>query len=144
MASTTHSSSEADRQFRAEFEACLYAPEAFNHRAHVRLAYTFLVEHDVETAVAAMRSALVAFLEHNGIEATKYHETLTRAWVLAVRHFMEKSGPTASADDLIARNPMLLDTKIMLTHYSAGMLFSDRARATFVEPDLEEIPGYET
>ena len=35
-----------------------------------------------------------------------------------------------SADDFIERNPQLLDTKIMLTHYSADLLFSDQARVS--------------
>jgi len=34
----------------------------------------------------------------------------------------------------------LLDTKVMLIHYSAETLFSPEARASFVEPDLEVIP----
>ena len=59
------------------------------------------------------------FLSHHDIPASKYHETLTRAWVLAVDHFMHRSPSRQSADDFIDRNPMLLDSKIMLTHYSA-------------------------
>ena len=48
----------------------------------------------------------------------------------------------SSADDFMARNPLLLDSKIMLTHYSADLLFSDQARAEFVEPDLDPIPRH--
>jgi hypothetical protein len=87
-----------------------------------------------------MRAALHTFLDHHGVPATKYHETLTRAWVLAVRHFMSRNQATGSADAFIAANPVLLDSKIMLTHYSAELLFSDEARAHFVEPDLSAIP----
>ncbi len=36
----------------------------------------------------------------------------------------------------------MLDAKIMMTHYSAEVLFSDEARAEFVEPDLEPIPRH--
>jgi len=84
-------------------------------------------------------AALLTFLAHNDIPRSKFHETLTRAWVLAVRHFMNK-GPSTSADDFIAQHPELLDSKIMLTHYSASVLFSQDARAAFVEPDLDPIP----
>ena len=86
-----------------------------------------------------MREALLNFLAHNSIPPSKYHETMTRAWVLAVRHFMNRSASTSSAD-FIARNQELLDSKIMLTHYSASVLFSPDARAGFVEPDLDPIP----
>ena len=55
---------------------------------------------------------------------------------------MHRSPEASSADDFIARNPVLLDSKIMLTHYSADLLFSDEARAVFVEPNLDPIPRH--
>ena len=135
----SHALSDADRSFRDAFEACAVAPAEFTHAAHVRLAYVYLAELDVESAVGRMRQALLKFIEHNDIPRSKFHETLTRAWVLAVRHFMNKSS-SSSASDFMASNPELLDSKIMLTHYSAGVLFSADARASFVEPDLDPIP----
>lgn len=114
-----HTLSDADRTFRTAFEACSVAPAAFNHEAHVRLAYVYLSEH--------------------GTPAAKFHETLTRAWVLAVGYFMGKA-PSASSADFIEKNPELLDSGIMLTHYSAQVLFSADARTSYVEPDLEPIP----
>jgi hypothetical protein len=137
-----HLLSTDDVEFRAAFEAGAYAPANFSHRAHVRLAYVYLAGSDVDVALERMRSALVSFLAHHGIPAAKYHETLTRAWILAVHHFMHRSSEASSADDFIERNPMLLDTKIMLTHYSAELLFSDVARAAFVEPNLDPIPRH--
>jgi len=137
-----HELSSIDREFRAAFEAGALAPADFSHRAHVRLGYVYLAGSDVDTATERMRTALVAFLAHHGIPAAKYHETLTRAWILAVHHFMHRTPEAASADDFIDRNPLLLDTKIMLTHYSAALLFSDAARARFIEPDLDPIPRH--
>jgi hypothetical protein len=134
-----HELSQEDRNFRSAFEAYAVTPSQFNHEAHVRLAYVYLAEYDVESAVQRMREALLNFLEHNGIPRSKFHETITRAWVLAVRHFMNRSASTSSAD-FIAKNQEVLDSKIMLTHYSASVLFSSDARASFVEPDLDPIP----
>jgi hypothetical protein len=138
-----HQLSAADRDFVRRFEACELAPASFDHRAHVRLAYAYLVAQDTEKATAAMKRALTDFLQHNGVEPSKYHETMTRAWILAVRHFMQKSGAAASADEFIDANSQLLDTKIMLTHYSADLLFSDTARKEFVEPDISVIPRHD-
>ena len=131
-----------DRRFRDAFEACEFPAAQFDHRAHVRLAYTYLAEGGDQAALMRMRAALLAFLRHNGVPMAKYHETMTRAWILAVRHFMEASGPSASSGAFIAANPRLLDTKIMLTHYSAGLLFSEKAREGFVEPDIGDIPRH--
>jgi hypothetical protein len=132
--------SPADRAFIRAFEAGAVDPAAFDHRAHVRLAYGYLAVHGTERAVDAMRDGLRRFLAHHDLPASKYHETLTRAWVMAVRHFMERSPGSSSADAFIDANPELLDPAIMLTHYSAGRLFSDEARARYVEPDIQAIP----
>lgn len=137
-----HLLSTEDREFRTQFESCEFPPAEFNHRAHLRLAYVYLTEHDTETAYQSMRDGLQSFLEYNGIDLSKYHETITRAWILAVRHFMEATASSDSADSFIEQNPKMLDAKIMLTHYSAEVLFSDEARARFVEPDLDPIPRY--
>jgi hypothetical protein len=134
--------SREDRDFRAAFEACAVPPSDFTHEAHVRLAYVYLVESGLELAVQRMRDALLKFIEHNDIPRDKFHESMTRAWVLAVRHFMSR-GSSSSFEDFIAHNRELLDSKIMLTHYSAGVLFSSDARASFLEPDLDPIPRYE-
>ena len=139
----THQVTSDDRAFQARVERGEVAPADFDHRAHVRLAYVYLVcEPTPAEAHHAMRRAIQGFLTHHGVEPTKYHETITRAWVMAVRHFMGDTPRADSADDFIARNPRLLDSRIMLSHYSAGVLFSDEARRAFVDPDLEPIPGF--
>jgi len=138
-----HLASESDVEFRDAFEAFRVPPEAFDHRAHVRLAYVYLCGATVDGAHAAMRAALLALLDHLGVDTDKYSETITRAWILAVRHFMESSPPCASADEFVERNPVLLDSGIMLSHYSAEVLFSPEARGGFVEPDVDPIPRHE-
>ena len=136
-----HRTSAEDQEFRRAFEACETTPDEFDHAAHVRLAYIYLCEHPVDVATERMKKALLAYLAHLGVGAAKYHETITRAWIMAVRHFMAESASCASAYAFIKANPRLLDSKIMLTHYSAEVLFSPRARQGFVEPDIQPIPG---
>ncbi len=89
-----------------------------------------------------MKRALLSFLEHLGVGTGKYHETITRAWVMAVHHFMASTESCSSFSEFIARNPILLDSEIMLSHYSAEVLFSDEARAGFIEPDVSPIPTH--
>ena len=108
----------------------------------MRLAYVYLATNDVERATTLMRGAIVNFLRHHGIAPTKYHETLTHAWILAVFHFMHRTDVRAVGRRFHRRTPLLLDSRIMLTHYSADRLFSPQARAAFVEPDLDPIPRH--
>lgn len=138
-----HSLSPQDRAFRSDFEAGRITPSQFDHRAHVPLAYVYLTVGNVDAAAEPTRNALLTFLERHRIDAAKYHETLTKSWIPAVRHFMDRTAAAPSADAFIAANPVLLDSRIMLTHYSACLLFSREARAQFGEPDLEAIPRHD-
>ena len=133
-----------DLEFKTQVESCTFPVVDFNHRAHVRLAYIYLAENDVEPSSERMRETLKRFLVCNGVDPSKYHATLTKAWVLAVHHFMNKTGSAQSADAFMDKNPDMLNTKIMMTHYSAEVLFSDKARVEFVEPDLDPIPRHKT
>jgi hypothetical protein len=131
-----------DILFQQLFEEFKVAPSDFDHAAHVRLAYIYLCQFPVEAAAERMKGSLLGFLEHLGVGSAKYHETVTRAWIMAVRHFMESSPPSASSMEFIGGNPRLLDSKIMLKHYSAEVLFSRVARTSFVRPDKAAIPEH--
>jgi hypothetical protein len=135
-----HRASAEDEGFRRAFEALQIEPAAFDHAAHVRLAYVYLSEDSVAGALVKMRQSLLAFLNHLGADPSKYHETITRAWIMAVDHFMNHSRACSSCAELVGIHPQLLDSKIMLTHYSAEVLFSAEARQRFVEPDVQSIP----
>lgn len=135
-----HRTDADDDAFVVAFEQCRIPPGDFDHAAHVRLAYVYLCADEPDAASARMKSALLRFLLHVGADPKKFHETMTRAWILAVSHFMDTVGPTASYAQFIERAPALLDREIMLTHYSADILFSDAARNGFVEPDKQPIP----
>lgn len=136
-----HTMSHGDARFRDDFEAGRVPPTDFNHRAHLRLAYVYLCEHDLDIAYIRMRDGIQRFLSENDLDESKYHETITRAWMMAVKHFMTNSSQSRSFEDFVQQHEIMLDPKIMLTHYSRETLFSPQARAAFVEPDIEPIPS---
>lgn len=136
----THLAAEDDNEFARAFEACTVAAQDFDHTAHLRLAYIYLCGESPAMANQRMKTALLQFLNHLGAGPHKFHETMTRAWVDAVQHFMDSTPACTSFAQFIARNPVLRDSKIMLSHYSAERLFSDTARQQFVRPDRQPIP----
>lgn len=139
-----HELSKEDKDFKTQVEAGDFPVPDFNHKAHIRLAYVYLVDNKTESAVKQMRNSLMILLKSAGVEPSeKYHETITEAWILAVHHFMNNTEKSSSANDFIEQNTKLLDTNIMLTHYSSEVLFSEKARKTFVEPNLDPIPRYQ-
>lgn len=136
-----YSYSKEDSLFKEQFEAGIIQPADFSHKEHIRLAYIYLCKHDPEIAHQKTRAAIQKFLSHHRIDASHYHETLTRSWIFAVNYFMSKSSSTISAADFIAQNPALLNKDIMLTHYSKDILFSAQARTVFIKPNLDDIPN---
>lgn len=133
--------SDSDRSFVDAFEQCAIGTAEFDHAAHLRVAYVYLCETSSAAASDRMKDSLLNFLAHINADPGKYHMTLTVAWMHAVRHFMKQTRASSCFADFIDRHPVLLDPEIMLTHYTAGTLFSDTARTTFVAPDIEPIPS---
>jgi hypothetical protein len=132
---------EADLEFAQRFASGEMAPAQFDHLAHLRLAYIHLATHGPDQAITTYSEALLAFLHHHAIDTAKFHVTLTRAWLRATWHFMQRLGETTGSEDFLRRCTVLHDPKIMLTHYSRHLLFSEDARATFIAPDLQPIPA---
>ena len=136
----SHLIADVDRVFKGLIETRGFPLSEFDHRAHLRLAYIYLVQTgNVDDSVELMRDALLGLMKQAGIEPSeKYHETLTEAWVLAIHHFMNRTEPSSSANDFINQNPALLESEIMLTHSSAALWYSAGAHRSFVKqkPDL--------
>jgi hypothetical protein len=130
----------ADLEFERRFAAGDLPPGDFDHRAHLRLAYIHLATHGPDEAISTFREALLGFLRHHQIDPGKFHETITQAWLQAVWHFMQRAGDTTGSEDFMLRSSVLHDPKVMLTHYSANVLFGDEARRRFIAPDLDPIP----
>lgn len=109
---------------------------AFDHLAHVRMAWGLLKESpSVEDAVDRMRSALHQKTAAAGVPE-KYHETLTRFWMYVLADVLVQSGPSASLDDVLAREPRLLDKDLPFTFYSRERLMSEEARRTWIPPPV--------
>jgi hypothetical protein len=138
-----HLVSESDLRFRVKFESCDVDGAAFRHREHLRIAYIYLAQHPFPEASAKMEGGLRKLLAHLGAPASKYHATLTAAWLLAVRHVMEKCGATADFQQFLdAGGARLLDKTIMAAHYSPEVLSSPEARRAFVPPDWQQFADH--
>ena len=132
-----------DHRFLQAFQRCELSAGEFHHREHLRVAYIYLTLHQPEVALDVMRRGLQRFLAHVGAPTSKYHETMTAAWLLAVHHFMQVIGTTSRFDEFAESADVLFDQQIMQTHYTAALMMSDFARGRFVEPDLQPIPRHE-
>ena len=89
------SEEEIERLVR-EFESCTIAAAEFHHREHLVVAVWYLQALTRDEAVARMRTALLRFIEHHGVDPKKYSEEVTVFWVDAVASQLEEIGAQAS------------------------------------------------
>ena len=129
-----------DHEFLTAFEACTLPPHAFPHAAHIRMAWLYLRCDGWELGVQHIREGIQRFAESHGA-TRKYHETITLFWARVVQYAIDQSPGISDFEAFIATYPHLLDTRIIERHYSRECLWSDAARAAWVEPDVIAMPA---
>jgi hypothetical protein len=125
-----------DHEFIRRFESDEL--DDLSHRDHIRLAFAYARRGGVAAAVEGARG-IRRFAEARGA-FRKYHDTMTVAWARVVGRLAVDSAPLPFAEFLEA-HPELLRRDLLSAHYSEGLLFSEPARASFVEPDLAPLPA---
>ncbi len=113
--------------------------EGFGHRQHLELTWRCLEDQTPDEALAIVADAIRHVAAAHGAP-DKYHATLTSAWVRCVAVHRER-WPAGSFDEFIARNPDLLDAKLLEHFYSPNLLFSDAARTAVTSPDRHPLPA---
>jgi hypothetical protein len=120
------------------FENGTIAEADWRHAEHLVVALYYLSNHEFETALTKMRAGIFNLLRAFKVDLTKempYHETLTVFWMRAVEDF-RKAGTGGSPVEISNRLTAEFDKDYPLRFYSRALLFSETARASFVEPDL--------
>ena len=123
-----------DRDFIDAFESCTLPAEQFPHRAHVRLAWLYLREGTLLDALTRFVEGLKRYAGSLGA-STKYHETITWAFLFLIHERMARSAAD-SFEDFAAANEDLFNG-VLEKYYRKETLASDLARQTFLMPDLE-------
>jgi hypothetical protein len=120
--------------------ACTLPKEAWTHEAHLSTCLWLLIERPDIDLDRALGDLIRRYnLSVGGVNDSQngYHETITRAFLMGTRRFLERS---AGLDLLTAVNGLLaaLEGKRdwPLRFYSRDRLFTPDARLAFVEPDL--------
>lgn len=126
-----------DQQVIASFESGAISASEFHHADHVRLAFAYLQEHPVLSALERFSAALKKFAANNG-KAQLYHETITCAYIFLIAERIARSDAEKLDWNRFAeKNSDLLVWKcgILSRYYQDATLKSDLARRTFVFPD---------
>ena len=123
------------------FETGTIARADWWHAEHLTVALYYLLHHDFETASTKMRAGIFNLLKSFEVNLAKempYHETLTIFWMRTIADFLGSK----NKNSIVELTNELLETSgdkdLPLKFYSRERLFSDEARARFVEPDLQK------
>lgn len=130
---------EETRDLVERFEACTLPAEEFDHRAHVRVAWSYLRRRETLDAVRRFAASLRRFAAHHGAHGL-YHETITWAFLFLIRERMSPDErPGETWNDFEAAHPELFASPSILgRYYDPETLASERARRIFVMPDRIE------
>ncbi len=99
-------------------ESCTTGKDDFPHHKHLAVAAWYLREGNAEQAFERMRSSLLRFLNHHGLDRAVYKEELTRAWIKLVQSELKKLEPDLSfVEKTNAVVDRLSDTKLVFECY---------------------------
>lgn len=129
----------AECELADQMERCIYPNRAFHHPDHLRLGWHYLRSEAPADAIARMRRTILDFAVNAG-HREKYHDTLTAGWMRLVSAALGCTPQHSEFAMFAAAHPWLFDRDALLAFYSRDLLFSDRARAGWVAPDLHPLP----
>jgi len=130
---------DASRNLVRDFETCALPAEAFHHREHILVAWTYLRQMDYSAAEKRMSEAIRRFAGFHGATA-KYHHTITLVWMRLVAATLRDDAGIDDFDRFAGAHPELLDPAAPGRFYSPDLLQSEAARSGWVEPDIRALP----
>ena len=126
-----------DADFISQFEDCSLSPAHFDHRGHIRIAWLYVDKYGPAAALEKLVTGIRRYAGSLGAD-DKFHYTITAA-LLQILEQRQSECQAADWQVFIDRNPDLLADaqQLLLRHYRQDVLFSEAAKAGWVEPDLQ-------
>jgi hypothetical protein len=90
-----------------DFETYQTDADDFRHPEHLAVAVWYVHTMDRDSALDRMRSGLLRFLEHHGVDKGKYSEAVTVFWIDKITAKLNELGPDIS---LVDKCNTVLDT----------------------------------
>jgi hypothetical protein len=136
---STYQTEEQIEDVVRDFESCTTDKSDFKHQHHLTVAVSYLRELTLEQAINKMREALLRFVDHHQVDRRKYNETITVFWFQIVAEAMRTMPANVRGVEQCNRViERFSNADLALNYYSRDLLFSERAREEFVEPDLKD------
>ncbi|MBN3563679.1 hypothetical protein [Aliamphritea spongicola] len=130
-----------DADFITQFEDCSLSPDYFDHRGHIRIAWLYVDKYGPAAALEKLVAGIRRYAGSLGAD-DKFHYTITAA-LLQILEQRQTGCQAAGWQAFIELNADLLTDaqQLLLRHYRQDVLFSEAAKAGWVEPDLQPFAG---
>jgi hypothetical protein len=125
----------------AAFHSATLPRAEWTHLAHLRVGAFYVHQYGAEAALERLRASIRRLNEQHGTVNSAnsgYHETITAAYVRLIDEFLRASDAQAPLDERVealVAGP-LGEKTILLRFWSKDLLWSERARAEWVPPDV--------
>jgi hypothetical protein len=135
-----------DAELVRQFEACSLPFDQWTHRAHVRVAYTYLQRYPFKEALARIEPNIKRYNAANNVPegpTSGYNQTTTQALlhlIAAVMSAYAKTHPVKNGDEFCDVHPQLMTKHALRFFYSPARRMEPRTKTEFVEPDLAPLP----
>src|ERR1700741_4084003 len=126
------------QEFIRSFEDLSIDPSVFDHQHHVLMTWHYLNFYPFEVAEQKIFSGLTNLTRHLGVYDTKYHQTITYAYVKLI-HSAIKKDPNRNWETFKNNNPNVFKPvrELMKEHYSFDVFESNEAKLYKMDPDLK-------
>jgi hypothetical protein len=132
-------------ELAARFTAAAIPATEWTHEMHLMVGAWHVARFGAAAALEHLRAGIRRLNAAHGTvdsDTRGYHETITRAYVRLIAHFLcgQPEGEALDASVAALLAGPLAARDVLMRHYSKATLFSVAARRGSVEPDLEPLP----
>ena len=129
-----------DQQFLDQLADATLDKAHFNHLGHLRAAWLYLREQGLQQACISYPNSIIKYATTLGAPE-KFNRTLTNA-LLRIVHARQQRNQLESWQRFVSLELDLTNDAmgVLALHYSSERLFSAKAMAQIVEPDISPLP----
>jgi hypothetical protein len=126
-----------DEDFLEAFRVGAMPLSDFDHRAHVRAGYLYVMRYGLGVAIERFGKDLRAFAAAHGKHGL-YHETITVAFLALINERVALGGGARGWDSFVETNPDLFGRDSLTPFYAPEELAAPEARRVFLLPRRRE------
>jgi hypothetical protein len=120
------------------FENCTLPIEHWTHRAHLAIAVAYVRTLNQKSALDRIRDRINLFNQNCG-DPNGYNETVTRMFIRKLASEIEQGKSARSMHEEVERLSHLCRVEWLYHYFSKQRIWSDEAKANWIEPDLNEL-----